>query len=487
MDEEKKTMQESIIKVFSFYGKAQRHASTVTADNCLLENSMAFLMEAEGDETALEQSDVDALKGGVEAIKSVIGDLSAALDAAPGKFDGTKSSIESLAGNIPDPGTLAGMIIDGDPKKISAEAEKINKGVTDASAAAASVIAAIDTFANEIGSVVQDLPDDLKEKTLSELAEQAASDEGLKDENDNEIKFPDLKQLKSGAQKAVKIPNWFQQSFQQGVDSAKGEAGGMMSAVGSFFKGLFGAGQQKGVDKKVFSEEIVMCTADELMAVSEAASGVQDEMTSGIEDAASGATQVQAGAEQAEETGQVGGGAEGGGSVEEDGEAAAEAAEAAAADAANKPLGAALGDISTAFAEPYGDNEKVANSLQKLNIDIKDSIQAGNEMIGDSVADQFQQWFDGLEQEEKDQIAPVAIKSAAEALKQAVNDNLKMENKSRRDLPLLSEVLFDLQPINQPSEDMSISESYDDEFDYTIDELVYDRWQRMSGVEGSDE
>ena len=383
------------------------------------------------------------------------------------------------------------MIIDGDPKKIAKEAEKINASVSEASEAAASVIAAINTFSTEIGSVVENLPDDLKGKTLAELSEQAEGD-GIKDADGKDITFPKLSNLKSGAEKAVATPGWFQQSFQKGVDAAKAEAGDFMGKVGSFFKSLFGGGK-KGVDKGAFSEEIVACTAEELKAVSEAAGALKDEMTGGIEQAASGATQVQAGAAAAEETGTAGdaggeGGGEGG-SAEEKGEEAAAAAETAAGQAGNKPLGGTIKDILTAFSEPYEGDERVKNSIDKLNMDIKDSITAGQEMIGDDAAEKFQAWFNGLDEDQRDLIAPVAIKGTAAALKKAVSDNFKMESRNVKNLPLLSEVLFGASDNIEKEvlEDSStVYESYE-ESEYTIDELVYDRWQRMSGVEGENE
>jgi hypothetical protein len=85
------------------------------------------------------------------------------------------------------------------------------------------------------------------------------------------------------------------------MDSAKGEAGGFMKQVGSFFKGLFGKKDQ-GIDPGGFADEILECTLEELGAVTEAASSVKEEMSSTIEGAAESTTGVQAGAAAAEAT-----------------------------------------------------------------------------------------------------------------------------------------------------------------------------------------
>ena len=272
--------------------------------------SQFLLNEAEEDGAALSEGDVEALKSSVEKLKTTIGNLGKALAAAGGKFAKTQAAVEALAGEIPDPGTLAGMVIDPAPKAMAAETEKINTGISNAGSAAASIIEAIKVFSDNLKDAVADVPEELRTgKTLEELGEMGANGE-LKTEDGKDIKFPDVAKLKSGATKAVQVPGWFQQAFQSGMDSAKEEAGSFLGKVGSFFKGLFGK-KQAGIDPAVFADEIVQTTLEELSGVAEGAAAVQEEMTGGVEEAAGAAAAAQAGSESAEageeaaETGEV--------------------------------------------------------------------------------------------------------------------------------------------------------------------------------------
>ena len=275
--------------------------------------SSFLLTEAEDDGAALSEGDVNELKSSVDKMKSTLGSLADALKAAGGKFAKTQAAVEALAGDIPDPGTLAGMVIDPDPKAIAAETEKINTGISNAGSAAASILEAIKLFSDNLKDAVADVPDDLKTgKTLEELGEMASKG-NLKTADGKEIKFPDVAKLKSGATKSVKVPSWFQQAFQSGMDSAKEEAGSFLGKVGSFFKGLFGK-KQAGIDPATFADEIVKTTLEELAGVREAVGPIVDEMTETVTDSAGDAAAVQAGAAAAEAgvaPGSGGGGAEG--------------------------------------------------------------------------------------------------------------------------------------------------------------------------------
>ena len=286
--------------------RAEDHSRYLMERSLSNMNMSSFLLkEGEEDGAALSEGDVNELKASVEQMKSTLGNLANALKAAGGKFTKTQAAVEALAGEIPDPGTLAGMVIDPDPKAIAAETEKINAGISNAGSAAASILEAIKLFSDNLKDAVADVPDDLKTgKTLKELSEMAAEGE-LKTADGKEIKFPDVGKLKSGATKSVKVPNWFQQAFQTGMDSAKEEAGSFLGKVGSFFKGLFGK-KQKGIDPATFADEIVETTLEELSGVREAVDGIVDEMTGNVEDAAGDAAAAQAGAEAAEagETGE---------------------------------------------------------------------------------------------------------------------------------------------------------------------------------------
>ena len=115
--------------------------------------SSFLLTEAEDDGAALSEGDVNELKASVDKMKSTLGSLADALKAAGGKFAKTQAAVEALAGDIPDPGTLAGMVIDPDPKAIAAETEKINTGISNAGSAAASILEAIKLFSDNLKAV----------------------------------------------------------------------------------------------------------------------------------------------------------------------------------------------------------------------------------------------------------------------------------------------------------------------------------------------
>ena len=296
-----KTLTEVYAKSLRFEDQQSRRL-----DESLNQLSMKkfLITEAEDDSTALTKEDVQALTAAREKMGQTLSDLSDALDKAPGKFDGTKAQVEALAGDIPDPGSLANMILDPKPKEITKAIEEINEGMSNAGSAASSIIDAISNFAKELSSAIGDLSDEDKEKTILQLGEMGAKGE-LKDKGGKEIKL-DAKRLRSGAQKAVKVPSWYQQAFEGGMSTAKEEAGGFFKQVGAFFKGLFGK-KDKGIDAGVFADEMMQCTVGELAEVADAAAAVQDSMTDAVEEGAASTTAAQAGAEAAQE-----GGAEGG-------------------------------------------------------------------------------------------------------------------------------------------------------------------------------
>jgi hypothetical protein len=294
----------NIAKVLTeVYAKALtlESASNTSIEKTLTEMSMSDFLLVEAEEgSELSEGDVNDLKESIEEMKAVLQKLSVALEAGGGKFDGTKAAVEALAGEIPDPGTLAGMIIDPNPKEIAKEAERINSAVSNAASAAASVVEAIILFSDNLSDAVADVPEEVKAgKTLNQLSELAKAGE-LKTTDGKDIKFPDAGKLKNGAEKALETPGWFQQAWKGGMDAAKDEAGSFMGQVGGFFKGLFGKKDQ-GIDPSTFSDEILECTLEELAAVTEGASAVKEEMTTAIEGTAEATTGVQAGAASAGE------------------------------------------------------------------------------------------------------------------------------------------------------------------------------------------
>ena len=300
------TISRSLTEVY-IKALAYEEASNVLLEKSLRQKSMkGFLItEAEEDGAALTESDVEQLKAATEKMQTIAVELATALDAAGGKFDGTKAAVEALAKEIPDPGTLANMILDPKPGEIADAVEGINEGISNAGKAAASVIEAITLFGEELSKALGDVGEDMKAKTLNELGELAEAGE-LKDSAGKEIKL-DAGRLRSGAEKAVAVPGWCQQAWQGGMDAAKGEAGGFMKQVGSFFKGLFGS-KEEGIDPGTFADEIMECTVEELGGVVEAVGKVKEAMTEATEEAASASTAAQAGAAQAEEGGEGGAG-----------------------------------------------------------------------------------------------------------------------------------------------------------------------------------
>ena len=199
----------NIAKVLTeVYAKALTYeaASDVSIERTLTEMSMSDFLLLEAEEGAeLTKGDVEELKASVEGMKEVLQNLATALDGANGKLDGTKAAIAELAGEIPDPGTLAGMIIDPNPNEIADEAERINGAVSNAASAAASVVEAIILFSENLSAAVEDVPEEMRaDKTLNDLSELAKAKE-LKTTDGTEIKFPDAAKLRSAAQKAIAL------------------------------------------------------------------------------------------------------------------------------------------------------------------------------------------------------------------------------------------------------------------------------------------
>lgn len=489
-------------------------------EKSLVDMSMSsfLLTEAEEDDSSLSESDVSELKASVEKLKGVIGNLSTALDAAGGKLDGTKSAVEALGGEIPDPGSLAGMVIDPDPKTLSAAVEEINSGISNAGSAAASIIEAIKVFSGNLQDAVADVPEEMKTgKTLEELGEEAKQG-NLKTADGKEIKFPDVGKLKSGAAKAVTVPKWYQTAFQGGMDSAKAEAGDFMSKVGAFFKGLFGSGgAAEGIDPATFSEEIVKCTLEELGAVTKAVAAIEGEMTGAVEDSAGDSASVQAGAASAQEGGTEGGGEAAAGepapASEDEGaeevDTAQSGLEGSVQDAAGEggsPTDAIMSAID-GWYDSLSDTSKKAmdanDRIGGLKSNLKTAVDGASDALTSAVGDAVSQWrgeheenlvksrrfakknFDSL-QDLIPQLAGELLKKTNEAGGRLTKSTVRKSvysflNKRFHREPLLSEAFLPANDLIGSSKTQT--QAFDESYGYTDDELVQHRWMRMAGLE----
>jgi len=488
-------------------------------EKSLTDMSMSSFLLNEQEEASLSDSDVDELKASVEKLKSVISDLSSALDAAGGKMNGTKSAVQALGGEIPDPGTLAGMVVDPDPKALAAATEEINKGISNAGSAAASIIEAIKVFSSNLQDAVADVPEEMKSgKTLEELGEEAKKG-NLKSSDGKEIKFPEVAKLKSGASKAVTVPKWYQTAFQGGMDSAKAEAGDFMSKVGAFFKGLFGGGGAvEGIDPATFADEIVKCTLEELGAVTKAVEGLEQDMTGAVTDSAGDSAAVQAGASAAQ-AGEGGGGGETEAgepspASEEEGAEEADAAQSglegavqAAAGEGGSPADAIMSAIDGWYDSLSDSSKKSMDSndrIGSLKTSIKTAVDSASDTLSSSVGDAVSQWrgeneetllksrrfakknFDSLE-DLIPQLAAELLKKTNEAgvtlTKSMVKKSVyRFLNKKFSRQPLLTEAFLPAaNDLLGSSTDQS--ETFDESYEYTEDELVQSRWMRIAGLE----
>ena len=277
-----------------------------SAKRGLLETSLTtrnlskfLLSEAEDEDGAkFTEDDANVLAESIDSMKASLEDLKTALGQADNKFPNTIKAVEALGTEIPEVGELAAMSIKGDSKALAERIEEVNTALSNVGKAAASIIAAMEMFAQNIAPVMKELKDEDKEKTLEDLSNEYAEDE--------KIKFPSVDDLKKGAVKAVAVPPWYQQAFKGGMDAAKSEAGGFFAQVGSFFKGLFGD-KDTGIDPNTFAEEVVKCTPAELDTVIKGVADVKSGMEESVTETAGATTAAQAGAVAAEE-GEEGGG-----------------------------------------------------------------------------------------------------------------------------------------------------------------------------------
>ena len=414
-----KTLSEVYARSLKFEEQQERRL-----DEALNSNSLsAFLLTEAEDGAALSKDDVASLSAARDKMTQTLSDLAAALDKAPGKFDGTKAQVESLAGEIPDPGSLANMILDPKPKEISKAVEAINEAMSDAGSAASSIIEAISKFANELSSAIGDLSDEDKEKTIQALGEAGANGE-LKDKGGKEIKL-DAKRLRSGAEKAVAVPAWYQQAFEGGMGAAKAEAGGFFKQVGAFFKGLFG-GKQKGIDKGVFADELMQCTVAELSEVAGATEAVKSEMEAAVSDGAEQTAVAQAGAEAAADPEAAA--AQGGGSKDY---ASMKPEEVMAA------LMAILAKSDPEFAKKLKDagdeaaEEALADEVEALQSgEIEDIEAAAEEAAEEGVGKPWEEVSDAVKGKVEDSGSAESVLAklgAADDFKTAVGDKVKFE------------------------------------------------------------
>jgi len=494
-----------------------------------------LLSEAEEDGAKFTEEDANTLSDSIDQMKAGMEALADALNKSDNKFPNTLKAIQGLGNEIPAVGDLATLAIKGDAKGLSKAVEDVNTKLSNAGSASASVIEATAMFHQNLAPVMDKISDEDKEMSLEDLANKYAEDDA--------VKFPDLNTLKKGAEKAVAVPQWYQQAFKGGMDAAKGEAGGFFASVGSFFKGLFGK-KDSGIDPATFSEEVVKCTPTELEEVAGEMENVKAGFEEAVEVGASATVAAQAGAEQAENPEEAGGEVdekELGAPVAKEDEAEEEqaaaedelksAAEAEAAEVTS-PADAAMGAVQGWYDGLSKSSQSTLDARDRiggLKTGIQDSLEGAADAIAKVVAKAVKKWrseheetlikskrfakknFDSLE-ELIPQLAASMVNKANESRLDLTVDKIYrityryLNNKYREELKsgMLHEVLIPMRPIKEWEPEQDIHRSawqkiaklpHDSDYatpaealgedkyvEYDEDELIAEKWRRIAGI-----
>jgi len=542
----KKTKSYSIMEIARGMAGVHSKALMLEAiqDRGLLETSLisknlsSFLLsEAEEEGPKFTEEDANTLSASIDKMKAGMEALAGALNKSDNKFPNTLKAVQALGTDIPEVGDLASMAISGDAKGLAKKVEDVNTKLSNAGKASASIIGAADSFMQNLAPVLDKIPDEDKELPLEELANKYGEDDA--------IKFPDIKTLKKGAAKAVAVPKWYQQAFKGGMDAAKSEAGGFFSAVGSFFKGLFGD-KETGIDPNTFAEEIVKCTPAELEEVAAGITEVQSGFEEAISDTAAATTSAQAGAEMAANPEAAKGG-EGGEELEkelgappakkeeaEEEQAAAEeelqaAAEEAAAEITS-PADAAMGAVQGWYDGLSDTSKKTMDSKDRiggLKTGIQTSLDGAADAIAKVVAKAVQKWrseheetlikskrfakknFDSLEQLIPQLAASMVSKAEESRTNLTVGKVYRitysyLNRKFREELKsgMLHEALIPMMPLNnfekrnddrdawQKIAGLPYESNYEtpaealseDRYVYDEEEIIAEKWRRIAGI-----
>lgn len=513
-------------------------------DRGLLETSLAtnslssfLLSEAEEEGPKFTEEDANVLADSIEKMKAGMEALANALNKSDNKFPNTLKAVQGLGTDIPDVGDLASMAVSGDAKGLSKKVEEVNTKLANAGKASASIVAAAGAFMQNLGPVIDKVPDEDKELPLEELANKYADDDN--------VKFPDINTLKKGAAKAVAVPPWYQQAFKGGMDAAKSEAGGFFAAVGSFFKGIFGS-KDTGIDPNTFAEELVKCTPEELTEVAGEMEKVQAGFEEAITDSAAATTSAQAGAEQAANP-EAAEGEEADPAVEkelgappakeeeaEEEQAAAEdelksAAEEAAGETTS-PADAAMGAVQGWYDGLSDTSKKTLDAKDRiggLKTGIQASLDGAADAISKVVAKAVKKWrseheetllkskrfakknFDSLEQLIP-QLAGAMVAKANESrsewtvqkVERVTYNYLNRQFRESLKAGMLHEALIPMQPLNdmgsrddhrdawQKIAGLPYDSNYEtpaealaeDKYVYDEEILIADKWRRIAGI-----
>lgn len=123
-----------------------------------------------------------------------------------------------------------------------------------------------------------------------------------------------------------------------------------------------------------------------------------------------------------------------GGTPEQNAEKATAAVESAANQADKQALGKTVLDIVKGFADPFKDNRAVVTTIRKLGAEISGALDTGSDSLSVELQNKFTEWFNSLSEEQKQAFGDDAsdkVKEVADAIRKAVDDNLKMESRKR--------------------------------------------------------
>jgi len=210
---------------------SKRFEKSVTLEQSLQSGSLNFLLED------VSKDEADKLEAAVAQTKEGLGALVSAIDgAASTKMGNVKDYFTKAAEELPGQGELASLAIAGDVKGIKKATTKATGVMTQVQAARDSFTNAVQLLASNLSALEYTKTGD-KSKTIKEIGNMA---------EEERKQFPDEKTLRKGIERSF---------------TPSKETKGLFGSIMGFFKGKMGF----TLDKKVFVEDVLELSLDELM------------------------------------------------------------------------------------------------------------------------------------------------------------------------------------------------------------------------------
>lgn len=207
------------------------------------------------------------------------------IDALPDKMVNIRKLLDSLAGEIDgvsDTKEIATLAIKGNSKALKAKIENLNRVFMRVGNATAAVVETMINAADNLDAA--GLSNDLKSVSLSDIEADLAETGATTASKE----YQEVKKIMKAIVDSFDVPDWQKTAIEKGSSEAKSDAGGLWSAVKSFFGNLFAAGKEKLLDdaKGSFTKDLSTLTIAEIIKAKPAMETVRSALIGTVQTAA---------------------------------------------------------------------------------------------------------------------------------------------------------------------------------------------------------